>query len=230
MLMAVSIITLSDGTIEIKKEGIPSEESFFTLKDLKTWGIFLMFGTKDKKSGYFATRKAHAVGESFSINGEEYTVEEVYDTTLPKKSRLKMRLKWELGRLVGELFLVAEDKEYFVYAVPIEEILNILILKKKLGSLERTEKLLGITTKLKKEHQPCTVGISLEEADPKFRRLFRSAKKLFKEDIVAGHILLRYCGKENSSEYYYLEVELPTLSLINQNVADRIDKLFAMVK
>ena len=228
--MSVSVNTLEDGTIEIKKEGTPPEESYFTLKDLKTWGIFLMFGTKDKESGYFATREAHAVGESFSINGKEYTVEEVFDTTLPKNSKLKMRLKWDLGRLVGELFLVVDGNEQFVYAVPIEEILNILIVKKKLGALERTERLLGITTKLKKEHQPCTVGIPLEEADPKFRRLYRSAKKLFKEDIAAGHILLRYCGKENSSEYYYIEIELPTLSLINQNVADRIDKLFAMVK
>ncbi|MGQ4832917.1 MAG: UPF0128 family protein [Candidatus Asgardarchaeia archaeon] len=227
----VTVEVLEDGTFKVYKEGEIPKSMTITFKDLKTWDLNLLYGTRGAESTYFISKEGHKVGDIYIENGKRYEVKQVFDSALPKGTELSIEISWELGRLVANFYLTHEGKKEHLIAIPIEELLQRLIRKRKLGTLGKSEMLIGEMVKIVKAHLPCDRGLDIETADPKFRRILRSVKKVFKGDIAAGQILLRYCGKESSGgEYYYLEIEVPAINLINPEVADRIDKLLAMLK
>ena len=226
-----SVEALNDGTFKVYKKGEIPKSMKVSFKDLKMWGLNLLYGLRDSQTTFFVSRQGRRVGEVYVEDGKRYEVKEVFDKVLPKDAEIFLEVAWELGRLVANFYIIFNRKKDHLITIPVEELIQALIKKKKLGAIEKAEMLIGETIKIVKAHLPCDRGLDLETADPKFRRLFRTIKKVFKEDIKAGHILLRYCGKEEGGgEYYYLEIELPAISLINPEVIDRVDKLLAMVK
>ncbi len=227
----VTVEVLEDGTFKVYKEGEVPKSFKISFKDLKIWGLNLLYGTRGTESGYFISREGHKVGDVYVENGKQYTVKQVFESALPSGTELSVEVAWELGRLVANFYMLHNGKKEHLITIPIEELLQRLIRKRKLGTLEKSEMLIGEMVKIVKAHLPCDKGVDIETADPKFRRILRSVKKVFKGDIATGQILLRYCGRESGGgEYYYLEIEVPAINLINPDVADRIDKLLAMLK
>lgn len=227
----MEIQELEDGTIVIRKEAPAVTRKRIKIKALKDWGLKLYYGNVDKKAQYFISNKSYGAGDAYTSSNKSYVVSAIIDKELPKNTELNVNIDWEFGKLTVNLTVTENGKEYHIYSVTVEEILENIIRKRKLGAIGKAEIKFGKITSIVRKNGMCTQGIPLEAAESKFRRIFRSAKKLFKDDIESGEFIYRFCGKDSFGyEVYYIEFRISCYDLIDAEIVDRIDKILAMLK
>mgnify|MGYP003878200711 CR=1 FL=1 len=212
----MEIQELEDGTIIIKKEGPEISKKRIKVKNLKEWGLKLYYGSVDKTEQYFISTTSHDIGDKYIASGRSYIVSDVIDRELPKNAELSIIIDWEFGELAVKLMMTEDGKEYPIYTISVKDIVENIIKKRKLGAISKAEIRYGKTISIIRQNGECTHGIPLDEVESKFRRIFRSAKKLFKDDITSGEFIYRICGKDSFGyEVYYIEMKVSCYDIID---------------
>jgi len=216
-------------TLVFETLGEPSREREFKLKSLKKWGFDLLFGKKEGVETFFTspldTRKS---GDKYEEEEIGYEVTEVLKE-LPKNKKVFAHIEM----MEGTAFLCVDlrDKENLeILRVPAGEILLAFLKKHKFVHLINSLKNLGSAALLLKHHGLEGKPLPFQELPPVARRFLRESKKIEKE-MGFGRVALSYFGEDKDKKArFWLEWMVPTISLFDEHISQKIDKVLAELK
>ena len=223
--MSIEKFVEEDKTHVLIKHGEPVREKEFKLKDLKARGLSLYYG---EESGggmeYFLAQSDLEVGDIVESGSVSYRIERVIEK-LPRKSKVIATINDEgLIRVYLKLYDIetGEYTEHEIYEAYADEILERMTERLKLGEIRNALRGVDILTALEKGD--CFgIGLDLNETIPKYKRIFRSARKLLKE-LSYGEFRMRICDIDN----YRVSMRIPTLEILEPNRAKEVDSLLGM--
>ncbi len=213
-----------NNTLVFETLGHPERERQFSLKALKRWGFDLVLGKKDGNRTFFTSEAGrHASGDSYSRDGSRFEVLELLND-LKGDQKLYAHIEMSEGRayLVADLRQDGEDTE--VLRVPAGSILTAFLKKAKCHNVIDALRSLGTAAELRRQRGQEGKPVALSALPGGIRKFLKEAKKIEK-DTGFGRLSLAYFGKNKDGDHrYQLFWLLPTISLFDRSLADRIDK------
>lgn len=217
-------------TLTVEQWDTLPTETEIKLKALKSWGLDLLAGEKNGEATWFvAEADRRKAGDRYEADGHQYAVTEVL-SQLPKNLRLTLLITSEdhEARVEGLLWDDAAQRSVSLFKLPAAEVLLAMAKKHELGQLLAHLHSVGITSEVLKKHGESGKTVAFENLPPEPRRALREAKKILRKHVPAGRFELSYFGENKDGKArYQASFILPTLSLLDIQVANKVDKLFA---
>ena len=217
-------------TLTVEKWDVLPTETAIKLKALKSWGLDLIAGTCDGEATWFvADADSRKAGETFEADGRRYEVNEVIKT-LPRNTRLILAVTSEDHEAVVEALIWEDDAQRSVSLLRqnAAELLLALAKKNNLPQLLAHLHSAGLTTEVLKKHGETGRTTPFEDLPPAARRVLREAKDILRKQLPAGRFELSWFGENKDGKpRYQASFLVPTLSLLDVQVANAVDKLFA---
>ncbi len=217
-------------TLVFETLGKPEKERNFSFNTLKRWGLDLLKGKKQGVETYFTCQAGkHAKGESYHEDGNHYEVTDVLDK-MPAKKKIFAHVETNNG----QSFLVAQLRENEqnteIIRLPVASLLMAYFKKHKLFRLAAATANIGTATELTmhqgQEGKPVPYG----KLPDKVRRFLREAKKIEKKTEF-GRLAIVYFGKnKDGDDRFRLSWLLPTIAILDLDIAEKADKLLASFK
>ncbi len=212
-------------TLVFETLGDPQKEREFKIKSLKKWGFDLVFGKIDNEENFFLANNKKE-GQSYEADGQEYEVIEILKE-LPKEKKIFAHIEMIEGRAYLFVDLKEKDERVPLLQVPAGEILLAFLKKHKFKKIIDALKNIGVSLSLVKHEGESGNPLPFNELPPIPRRFLRDAKKIEKE-IGFGRIALAYFGENKDKKArFYLEWMVPTISLFDEEISQKIDKTLA---
>ncbi len=216
-------------TLVFETLGEPSKEREFKLKSLKKWGFDLIFGKKGGKETFFTS------GIDTKRSGDKYTEDEIeYEVTeilkeLPKNKKVFAHIEMIEGRAF--LCVDLRDEENIeILRVPAGEILLAFLKKHRFVHIIDALRNLGSAAMLLKHRGEEGKPFVFEKLSPVPRRFLRESKKIEKE-MGFGRVSLAYFGENKEGKTrFWLEWMVPTISLFDEHISQKVDKALAEFK
>jgi len=216
-------------TLVFETLGQPEKEREFKFKSLKRWGLDLIYGKKNNENTYFVsgygTKK---VGDVYKEGENTYEVMEIL-TDLPKDAKLYAHIEMFNGvaYLIGDLKL--KDKTIRIIELPAGSVLLAYLKKHKLFKIIEALRSVGTASELIKTRGQEGKPYPYDKIPPKFRQFLKEAKKVEKE-AEFGRLSLAYFGvNKDKDDRYRLSWLLPTISLFEINIAEKVNKLLEAI-
>ncbi|RMF74942.1 MAG: TIGR00703 family protein [Alphaproteobacteria bacterium] len=221
---------LMEESLVFEHLGDPPVTRRFLFKDLQRWGFDLFAGTRNGDYGYYLTDAAagRRAGDRFEEEEARYEVEEVLQA-LPPKTRLLGSIRMAEGRAILDLSLAADaqqDEDAPVFAsLPAARLLLGYLRKQRRHRLFAALANCGRLTELTQSNGQIGKAMSFDALPPRFRQFVKDARRIGRE-AGAGRVSLAYFGEnKDRSARYRLSWLVPSLSLFDTDLAERMDKM-----
>jgi len=212
-------------TLIFETLGNPEKERQFKLKQLKKWGFDLVFGKKDGIESYFVT-KDKKEGDSYNEDGVNYQVTNILKE-LPKNTKVFAHIEMIEGRAWLYVDLREDEINTPILQIPAGEVLLAFLKKHKFNNLINALNNIGSAASIIKNNGQEGKPLTFDELPPVIRRFLREAKKIEKE-MGFGRIALAYFGENKDKGLrYWMHWLVPTISLFDEHISQKIDKTLA---
>ncbi len=215
-------------TLVFETLGQPEKEREFKFKSLKRWGLDLIFGKKGGKETFFTAEYGkYRKGDTYTLEGVKYEVQEILEE-MPKNKRIFAHIEMEQGRayIVGELREGDENIE--ILRLPAGVVLLAYLKKHKLHKVIEALRNVGTATELVKQRGQEGKPYPFEKLPNIARRFLRGAKDVEK-DAGFGRVAFAYYGENKDGDpRFRISWLLPTIALFDIDIAEKVDKLFAI--
>ncbi len=208
-----------NNTLVFETLGKPEKEREFSLSSLKRWGFDLVFGKKDGQQTFFTTQKdKDQTGE-----GSTFEIQELFES-MPKNKKVFARIEMNQGKayLVADLREKKDNIE--ILRIPAGSILLAFLKKHKCWNVIEALRSLGTAAELRKQRGQEGRPVSYNKLPAFCKKFLKDAKKIEK-DTGFGRISLAFFGKNKDGDpRFLLTWFLPTISLFEIDLAEKIDK------
>lgn len=208
------------------------EEIEVPLRSLKAWGFDLLSGLREGREAVFVApvEDERRVGDVYQYEGETFEVREVL-RSLPKGARLLVRVSLEDRRGVIRAYYQRNfGEETLLFTLPAAELLLAYFRKQGFGKLLEAFHSSGLTTEFIQKRGEHGKAYPFEQLPYKMRRALREAHDLLRKHTQVGRFTLVYFGKnKDGDDRYIVTWLLPTIRLFDVDVAERVDKLLAVL-
>lgn len=209
-------------------ETLPMEMEI-KLKALNSWGFDLVQAERGQSRYFLVEADACQAGDTFFHDGEAVKIDQVL-SQLPKNTRLTLVMTSEDYQAQVEALFWQEGEQTprSLFKLPAVEVLLALCKKNNLGQLLAQVHSVGVTTEIVKKHGESGKTVPFADLPPQARRVLRMAKDILRKRVPAGRFELSWFGENKDAQArYQASLLIPTLSLLNVQVANGVDKLFA---
>lgn len=217
-------------TLTVEKWAELPTEMEVKFKALKHWGFDLIAGRRNGEDTWFvAEADRYRAGDAFDQNGHHHEVSEVL-TGLPANTRLTVVITSEEHEAQVEALLwdEAAQRSVSLFRLPATEVLLAMAKKQNLPQLLMHLHSVGLTAEVQKKHGEQGRSVPFEDLPPAQRRVLREARDILRKHVPAGRFELSYFGENKDGKArYQASFLLPTLSLMDAQTANQVDKLFA---
>lgn len=217
-----------NNTLVFETLGKPEKEREFNFASLKRWGFDLVFGKKDGKQTFFMTPLSKDKGDGFHVEmGGTFEIEELFDS-MPKNKKVFARIEMNQGiaYLVVDLREGKENIE--ILRVPAGSILLAFLKKHKCWNVIEALRSVGSAAELRKQRGQEGKPVPYDKLPAFCKKFLKDAKKIEKETGF-GRISLAFFGKNKDGDpRFLLTWFLPTISLFEIDLVDKIDKELEM--
>jgi len=197
---------------------------------LKAWGFDLIRGLREGEPAVFVADAAQGrvAGEVYEERGERYEVVEVLQE-LPRAARLLVRITQEERRGVARLYYHPDRGAVTeLFTLPSAELLLAFFKKRGWGKLLEAFHSSGLTTELIQARGSTGKAWPFEELPPKMRRALREGAETLRKRAGVGRFTLVYFGKnKDGDDRYTVTWLLPTIRLLDADVAEHVEGLLA---
>jgi uncharacterized protein (TIGR00703 family) len=225
------------GTLVFETLGQPEKAREYSIKLLKRLGIDILYGMKGGELTYFSapTADKRVAGSVYTDEeGVTYEVKEVVEK-LPEGKKLMARIEGYHGTAYLVVDLITEDENLEetsieVVRTPAASLMLAFFKKNKWPNLIEAFSEVGVTTVFRKSRGQGGKPHTYDMLPNVVRRFLREARKLEKR-IGFGRISFAYFGEDKEENpRYRMEWMLPTTALFDMNVAEKADKILALLK
>lgn len=209
-------------TLVFETLGSPEREREFSLGSLKKWGFDLVFGKRDGIKTFFAVESG-IKGQGKQPENKEIEIQELLET-LPKDKKVFARI--ELFQGIAQLVVDLRDKErnLEILRVPAGSVLLAFLKKQKCWNVIEVLRSLGSVAELRKQRGQEGRPISYENLPNFCKKFLKDAKKIEK-NTGFGRLSLAYFGKNKDGDpRFQLMWLLPTISMFDISISEKIDK------
>ncbi len=210
-----------NNTLVFETLGKPEKEREFNLSSLKRWGFDLVFGKKDGKKTFFAT--ASGKKNSRQQDTGSFEIQELFNS-MPKNKKVFARIEMDQGKayLVSDLREGQDNIE--ILRIPAGSILLAFLKKHKCWNIIEALRSLGTAAELRKQRGQEGKPVPYDKLPAFCKKFLKDAKKIEK-DTGFGRISLSFFGKNKDGDpRFLLTWFLPTISLFELDLAEKIDK------
>ena len=210
-----------NNTLVFETLGKPEKEREFSLSSLKKWGFDLVFGKKDGKKTFFTTQKGK--DKSQTEADSSFEIQELFES-MPKNKKVFARIEMDQGKayLVADLREKKDNIE--ILRIPAGSILLAFLKKHKCWNVIEALRSLGTAAELRKQRGQEGKPVSYANLPAFCKKFLKDAKKIEK-DTGFGRISLAFFGKNKDGDpRFLLTWFLPTISLFELDLAEKIDK------
>ncbi len=209
-------------TLVFETLGRPEKEREFSLSTIKKWGFDLVFGKKDGKETYFAT-ESQSEGKVHSAADDGVEVQKLFET-LPEKKKVFARIELAQGTAYLVVDLRDADENLEILRLPAGSILLAFLKKHKCWNVIEALRSLGSAAEMRKQKGQEGKPVSYDELPSFCKKFLKEAKKIEKETEF-GRLSLAYFGEnKDGGPRFQLMWLIPTISLFDLTLAEKIDK------
>ncbi len=226
------------GTLVFETLGQPEKAREYNVKLLKRLGIDLLYGMKGGQMTYFSapTSDNRQPGDTYEDEeGIQYEVKSVVEE-LPKNAKLWAHIEGYHGMAYLIVNLVIEDDNLEepqvieVVRTPAASLMLAFFKKNKWAHLIDAFHSVGVTVAFEKSRGQKGRLHTFDELPGVARRFLREARKLEKK-VGFGRIEFAYLGENKDGDMRYrMRWMLPTVALFDRNIAEKADKVLALLK
>ena len=217
-------------TLVFETLGQPEKEREFNFKALKRWGLDLLAGKRNGQDSLFVGEQGkYKVADSFDQAGEHFQVNEIL-SAFPKGSKLLVHIQMIEGTafLIGELRNNTQNMEVLRIEAP--SLLMAFTRKHGLPHVGEAIRSVGTATELVKHRGQEGKPMPFNQLPNVPRRFLREAKKIEKS-MGFGRVSLAFFGENKDKDARFrLSWLVPTVSLLDIDCAEKIDKLLSAFK
>jgi len=224
----------AERTLVFEKIGNPEKEKEYEIRSLRDWGFDLLLVWHKGKLTYLLQEEGlRKKGESFLVDEEEYTVEEVLEE-LPKDTSIFAKIEERDGRAYILVEIRHVKKRWgegtLILNVPAAELLIAFFRKKGLDRLYNYVESVGITTEFFHHRGNPRIPVPYEKLPAGAKDFIKRTKEIF--DLVGfGRLSLAFYGKDkNKDSKYRVFLTLPTIDLFDIWIAEKLNNSFKVFK
>jgi len=224
----------AESTLVFEKTGNPEKEKEYEIRSLKDWGFDLLLVWHKGKLTYLLQEEGlRKKGETFRLEEEEYSVEEVLEE-LPKDTSIFAKIEERNGKahILVEVRHIKKKwgEGTLILNVPAAELLIAFFRKKGLDRLYNYIESVGITTEFFHQRGKPRIPIPYEKLPTGTRDFIKRTQEIF-ELVGFGRLSLAFYGKDkNKDSKYRLFLTLPTIELFDIWIAEKLNNSLKVFK
>ncbi len=219
--------SLENAPVFERYESLPSEVKF-KVRTIRRWGFDLAHGTANGEDAYFLVRSGkYAVGDEFEESGVTYKISEILGE-LPPKKRIRFRIDVSNG-IAYVVGFFADESEEIMFTVPAVALFELYAKNNGFRQLWDNVRSVGRTVEIEKRHGERGKSMPLDAWPGELRDAYRRLKNVVR-DVGFGRIVMQYFGKSEDGKYRYrLSLILPTLALLDEEVAQDVERALRQI-
>ncbi|GAB6065650.1 TIGR00703 family protein [Aquifex pyrophilus] len=221
-------------TLVFEKLGEAEKEKEFEVKSLRDWGFDLLLVLHKGKLTYVLQEEGlRKKGETYTYEGEEYTVEEIVEE-LPENLSIYAKIEEKEGTAHMLAEVRPKKKKWgegtLILNVPAGELLIAFLRKKGLDKLYHNVESIGITTEFFFHRGNPTIPVEYKKLPPGAKDFIKRVKDIF-ETTGFGRLSFAYYGKDKNKEgKYRIFLTLPTVDLFDLWISEKLNNALKAFK